>query len=106
MEVPGPEDPKLAVGLLNVKILHALFAWHALETAAVMLWRWFEVPHQGKIAMAGVTGALMGDLKHQKHATEVVVQVLMLILLLCLSGLRLIEVLYNVVPVSCFIYWI
>ena len=68
--------------------------------------RRFEAPHQGKIAMAGVTEALMGDPKHQKHATEVVVQVLMLVLLLCLSGLRLIEVLHNAVTASRFIYWI
>ena len=64
----------------------------------------FEAPHQGKIAMAGVTEALMGDPKHQKHATEVVVRVLMLVLLLRLSGLRLIEVLHDVVPASSFIH--
>merc|ERR1712091_842685 len=95
IEVPGPEDPELVVGLLNVEIVHPLLAGHARETAAVLSRRRFEAPHQCKIAMAGVTEALMGDPKHQKHATEVVVRVLMLVLLLRLSGLRLIEVLHD-----------
>ena len=56
--------------------------------------------------MASVTEALIGDSKDQEHATEVVVQVLMLVLLLRLSGLHLIKVLHDVVPTSCFIYWI
>ena len=104
IEVPGPEDPKLVVGLLNVEILHALFARHARELAAVMPRRRFEAPHQGKIAMAGVTEALMGDSKDQEHAPEVVVRVLVLVLLLRLSGLRLIAVLHDVVPASGFLY--
>jgi hypothetical protein len=66
--------------------------------------RRFEAPHQGKIAMAGVTEALMGDSKDQEHATEVVVRFLVLVLLLRLSGLRLIEVLHDVVPASGFLY--